>query len=171
MSLAVDLCCGMGGWTHGLMHAGWQVVGFDLFPHPDYPSQLVRQDIRTITGLQFRGKVKLIVASPPCNEYTMFYGLGHVKPHTPSTELFRHCERIGREAECPIIIENVRDAQPWVGPARAHYASFYLWGNVPALLPWVPRRRFKERHSSAAKDLRAQIPFELALHIGKCFAP
>ena len=28
--LALDLCCGMGGWTHGLVAAGWDVIGFDV---------------------------------------------------------------------------------------------------------------------------------------------
>jgi len=25
--LAVDLCCGLGGWTEGLLAEGWDVVG------------------------------------------------------------------------------------------------------------------------------------------------
>lgn len=34
-----------------------------------------------------------------------------------------------------MIVENVRGAQKWVGPARWRYGSFYLWGDVPALMP------------------------------------
>ena len=34
-----------------------------------------------------------------------------------------------------MIVENVRGAQKWVGPARWNYGSFYLWGDVPALMP------------------------------------
>lgn len=30
----------------------------------------------------------------------------------------------------PLIVENVRGAQPWVGRAKANYGSFYLWGDV-----------------------------------------
>jgi hypothetical protein len=33
------------------------------------------------------------------------------------------------------VIENVKGAQPWVGRAKWHYGSFYLWGDVPALMP------------------------------------
>lgn len=40
----------------------------------------------------------------------------------------------------PIVVENVCGAQKWVGRARAHYGSFYLWGDVPALLP-IPLKR------------------------------
>ena len=34
-----------------------------------------------------------------------------------------------------MVVENVRGAQKWVGRARWHYGSFYLWGDVPALMP------------------------------------
>ena len=30
----------------------------------------------------------------------------------------------------PMVVENVRGAQPWVGRAKANYGSFYLWGDV-----------------------------------------
>ncbi len=35
----------------------------------------------------------------------------------------------------PLIVENVRGAQPWVGRSRWHHGSFHLWGDVPALMP------------------------------------
>jgi hypothetical protein len=35
----------------------------------------------------------------------------------------------------PLIVENVRTAQEFVGPASWHFGSFYLWGDVPALMP------------------------------------
>ena len=46
-------------------------------------------------------------------------------------ELFNACIRIGQEAGCPIIIENVRGAQEWVGKARWNFGSFYLFGDGP----------------------------------------
>src|SRR5258708_35162771 len=55
--------------------------------------------------------------------------------------LFEACFRIQREAceaagrHIPLIVENVRGAQKWVGRARWNYGSFYLWGDVPALMP------------------------------------
>jgi hypothetical protein len=36
-----------------------------------------------------------------------------------------------------MVVENVRGAQPWVGPAAWNYGSYYLWGDVPALMPNV----------------------------------
>ena len=60
-------------------------------------------------------------------------------------ELFNQPARIQREA-CeaagrfiPMVQENVKGAQPWVGRARWHFGSYYLWGDVPALMPFTQR--------------------------------
>lgn len=45
------------------------------------------------------------------------------------------CEAAGRHV--PMVVENVRGAQPWVGPAAWNYGSYYIWGDVPALMPAV----------------------------------
>lgn len=156
--LAVDLCAGLGGWTDGLLAEGWDAVGFDIERHQygnaKYPAQLVLQDIRTLDGRQFRGKVSLIVASPPYQEFSYMampwsrakkiaaeYRSG-VRDVKKLTELFDACVRIGREAECPIVIENVRGAQPWVGRSRWNFGSFHLFGDVPALMP-MTRKHIK----------------------------
>lgn len=57
--------------------------------------------------------------------------------------LFNECFRIQKEASIaagrhiPLIVENVKGAQPWVGRARWNFGSFYLWGDVPALMPII----------------------------------
>lgn len=43
----------------------------------------------------------------------------------------------------PMVVENVVGAQAWVGRAKWHYGSFYLWGDVPALMPFAPRGPLK----------------------------
>jgi hypothetical protein len=59
----------------------------------------------------------------------------------PDNTLFEACFRIQREAceaagrHIPLVVENVRGAQKWVGRARWNFGSFYLWGDVPALMP------------------------------------
>jgi hypothetical protein len=68
MALAVDLCCGLGGWTEGLLAEGWDVIGYDIEEHVygehRYPAKLVIRDILTLHGSEL-GKADLIVASPP----------------------------------------------------------------------------------------------------------
>ena len=144
--LAIDLFCGLGGWTEGLLAEGYEVVGFDVERHAygehRYPGQLVLQDVRTLHGGQFRSAA-LIVASPPCQAYSyraMPWTRARAMP-PPDNTLFNECFRIQCEAcaaagrKIPLIVENVRGAQKWVGRARWNFGSFYLWGDVPALMP------------------------------------
>ena len=44
--------------------------------------------------------------------------------------LFNACFRIAKELGVPIVLENVKGAQPWVGRAKANYGSYYLWGDI-----------------------------------------
>ena len=71
--LAIDLFCGLGGWTDGLLLKGYDVVGFDIEQHQygeqRYPAHLVIQDILSLHGSQFKDAT-LIVASPPCQEFS-----------------------------------------------------------------------------------------------------
>ena len=148
---AIDLYCGLGGWSEGLLAEGFDVIGFDIERHVygdhRYPGQLVIQDVRTLHGSQFKGAA-LIVASPPCQDYSyraMPWKRAKALP-PPDNILFETCFRLQREAceaaghHIPLIVENVRGAQKWVGRARWSFGSFYLWGDVPALMPVVLRR-------------------------------
>ena len=152
--LAIDLFCGLGGWTEGLLAEGYHVVGFDIERHEygehRYPAQLVVQDVCTLHGSQFKDAA-LIVASPPCQAYSyraMPWTRARALP-PPDNELFETCFRIQREAceaagkHIPLIVENVRGAQKWVGRARWNFGSFYLWGDVPALMPPIIANRLK----------------------------
>ncbi len=114
----------------------------------EYPAQLVIQDVLTLHGSQFRDAA-LIVASPPCQAYSyraMPWSRAKALP-PPDNTLFDACFRIQKEASfaagrhIPLIVENVRGAQKWVGRARWNYGSFYLWGDVPALMPFTGREQ------------------------------
>lgn len=156
--LAIDLFCGLGGWTDGLLALGYRVFGFDIEPHEyceqRYPGQLVVQDVLTLHGSQFKDAA-LIVASPPCQEYSymaMPWKLSKAKAEAIRGDatgaelerlnrLFNACFRIQKEASIaaghhiPMVVENVRGAIPWVGRSRWNFGSFHLWGDVPALMP------------------------------------
>jgi len=152
--LAIDLFCGLGGWTEGLIAENWRVIGFDIERHMygehRYPAQLVLQDVRTLHGRQFKDAA-LIVASPPCQAYSyraMPWRRAKALP-PPDNELFDACFRLQREAceaagrHIPMVVENVCGAQKWVGRAAWRYGSYYLWGDVPALMPMTKRAAFK----------------------------
>ena len=156
--LAIDLFCGLGGWTEGLLAEGYHVIGFDIEQHRYgdhcYPAQLVVQDVLTLHGSQFKS-ADLIVASPPCQEYSyMAMPWKRAKAKAAAiradetgkmladlNRLFDACFRIQKEASIaaghhiPMVVENVRGAIPWVGRSRWNFGSFHLWGDVPALMP------------------------------------
>ena len=160
MPLCIDLFCGLGGWTEGFLAEGWDVIGFDIGRHvygeQRYPAQLVLQDILTLHGRQLR-RADCIVASPPCQEYSYMampwsrakaiaaalrgqgsFPEGYTGSRTlpELTALFDACFRIQREAceaagrYIPMVVENVKGAQPWGGKAQANFGSFYFWGDV-----------------------------------------
>jgi hypothetical protein len=158
----------LGGWAEGLLAEGYEVVGFDIEAHAygghKYPGQLVIQDVRTLHGSQFKDAA-LIVASPPCQEYSymaMPWKLGRAKAEAIRNDatgrmladlnaLFHECFRIQKEASVavgrhiPMVVENVRGAQRWVGRARWNFGSYYLWGDVPALMPFTRVRKTSGR--------------------------
>lgn len=150
--LCIDLFCGLGGWTEGFLAEGYDVVGFDIEQHvygeQRYPAQLVLQDVCTIHGSQFRDAA-IIVASSPCQEFSYrampWKRAKALGPPELGMHLFSQAARIQREAceasgrYIPMVQENVCGAQKWVGRARWHYGSYYLWGDVPALMPFTHR--------------------------------
>lgn len=55
-----------------------------------------------------------------------------------------HCNKFqGGTRHIPMAVENVVGAQRWVGRAAWHHGSFYLWGDVPAVMPIISRHRPK----------------------------
>jgi len=147
--LMIDLFCGSFGWSQGWLELGGRVVGFDLEHEPHHGpvprgADLVLQDVRTINGALFKD-ASLIVASSPCQEFSYrampWKRAKALGPPLLGIELFAQAERIQREAIAaaghfiPMVQENVRGAQKYVGRARWHHGSYYLWGDVPALMP------------------------------------
>ena len=181
------------------MAEGYHVIGFDIERHMygehRYPATLAIQDVMTLDGAQFRDAA-LIVASPPCQAYSyraMPWKKAKALP-PPDNALFDACFRIQREAcaaagrHIPLVVENVRGAQPWVGRARANFGSFYLWGDVPALLPhgaglkqggdWFSTPGSISRTTSGKSKARkmasamiAKIPLALSRHIAAVYRP
>lgn len=158
--IALDLCCGKGGWGQGLKKAGWKVIGFDIEAWPnEFNDIFVLVDIRKVKGRSLTrkfGKISLVCASPPCQEFS--YSSFPFKKarekftaeNPPDRSIWDACVRIAAECKAPLILENVRGAQKWMGKAVTHYGSFYLWGDLPPMLPiGNPKKGF-----TRAKDLK-----------------
>ena len=205
--ICYDLYCGLGGWAEGFLSEGYRCIGYDIEKHDygtgTYPGELILCDVRSIHGSQL-ADAACIVASPPCQEpsyrampWKRAKALNAIGPPHLFIELFNTCFRIQREASeaagryIPLIVENVRGAERWVGSARWKHKTFYLWGDVPTLMPFSDKgfkgfKGFKRdwrnceasrRYSSHSKERKqwsaeiAKIPFPLAQHIARCFKP
>jgi hypothetical protein len=158
--LLIELFCGLGAVSKVFEEEGWRAVGFDVERHvyglERYPCQLVLQDVLTLHGRQFKD-ADFIWASPPCQEYSFMampwsrakqiakalrgeceFPAGYKGSRTVAElrALFDACFRIQSEASIasgryiPMVVENVKGAQPWVGQAKANFGSFFLWGDV-----------------------------------------
>lgn len=112
----LDLFCGAGGAAVGYHRAGFDVVGVDIRPQPNYPFEFVQADaldvIQCGTGyiaIELGDDFDAIHASPPCQRYA---GVTKVAGNQAD-----HPDLIGPTRELlfamglPYVIENVPDAR------------------------------------------------------------
>lgn len=108
----LDLMCGAGGCSVGYARAGFEVVGVDIEPQPNYPYEFVQADAFEFFELVRLGEFEQPAAwhcSPPCQHYagsTAWRGDRSKHPDliAPTRELL---EATG----LPYVIENVPDAR------------------------------------------------------------
>lgn len=96
MPRLLDLFCGAGGCAVGYARAGFEVVGVDVNPQPNYPFEFHQADALDVLdsmlwnsqylshgygvvnfGTEFEGRFDAIHASPPCQAFsiaTLFHG-------------------------------------------------------------------------------------------------
>jgi DNA (cytosine-5)-methyltransferase 1 len=123
----LDLFCGAGGCSVGYARAGFEVVGVDINPQPNYPFQFVQADARGFLDAGWADRVDAIHASPPCQAHikglnavnaTLGRGNGHLDLISPTRELLV-------AAGLPYVIENIEGA-PLVDPVRVCGSSLGL---------------------------------------------
>lgn len=121
--LLVDLFCKAGGAGKGYHDAGFDVLGVDIEPQPNYPFEFVQADALTFP----LGGFDAIHASPPCQAHVK--GLGAVNARLGRTS--RHRDLIPQTrarlvaAGLPYVIENVEGA-PLLSPIKLCGSSFGL---------------------------------------------
>jgi site-specific DNA-cytosine methylase len=104
----LDLFCGPGGAAMGYHRAGWQVLGVDNEPQPDYPFGFVLGDAMEYLEEHWM-EFDAVHASPPClfssalNKGTNDGGKGHV-------DLVPTVRRRLAQLPLPTIVENVKGA-------------------------------------------------------------
>jgi DNA (cytosine-5)-methyltransferase 1 len=113
----LDLFCKAGGAGYGYHLVGYEVVGVDLEPQPNYPFEFHQADALTFPLDEF----DLIHASPPCQAHSMAARLND----TEHPRLIEPTRRRLRASGIPYVIENVVGA-PLIDPIMLCGAMFGL---------------------------------------------
>lgn len=100
----LDLYCGAGGASMGYHQAGFEVVGVDFFPMPNYPFELV-EGVHAIDYIKKHAhEFDVIHASPPCQAYSWAAKRWH---DVPRRDLIAPTRKALIATGLPYVIENV----------------------------------------------------------------
>ena len=113
----LDLFCGAGGAAVGYHRAGFDVVGVDIRPQPNYPFEFVQADALEFIGdgswLDYEGVrvFDAIHASPPCQAYSVATKAwnGRIK-RADHPDLVGPTRDLLEQTGLPWVIENVPGA-------------------------------------------------------------
>jgi DNA (cytosine-5)-methyltransferase 1 len=133
----LDLFCGAGGCAVGYQRAGFDVVGVDINPQPNYPFEFVQEDALAYVDrvAQHQGanynpegfSFDAIHASPPCQAHSsiakQIRKLGKTQNEHP--DLVPQTRELLRSSGLPYVIENVVGA-PLENPILLCGSSFGL---------------------------------------------
>jgi DNA (cytosine-5)-methyltransferase 1 len=133
----LDLFSGAGGCSVGYQRAGFEVVGVDIEPHPDYPFQFHVADALDVLATWDLDEFDVIHASPPCHDWS---DLAARSGLDGSGELLDRTRAALLAWGGRYVIENVEGA-PLLGPLKLCGSEFDLWADCAD-----GRRRQLRRH-------------------------
>jgi DNA (cytosine-5)-methyltransferase 1 len=115
MPRGLDLYCGAGGASVGYHRAGFEMVGVDKEPQPNYPFEFIRADaLAVLRDRKFLSGFQFIHASPTCQRkcrVTAWRGRREDHPNTLTPTL-----RLLEELDIPWVVENVPEAADELRP-------------------------------------------------------
>lgn len=122
--LLLDLFCGAGGCAMGYHRAGFDVIGIDNRPQPNYPFPFIQADALN-PPVDLRA-FDAIHTSPPCQFATTASGRAR-KAGTQYLNLISDTRHMLEAAGVPYVIENVEHARRHLhNPVRLCGSSFGL---------------------------------------------
>jgi DNA (cytosine-5)-methyltransferase 1 len=105
--LILDLFCGAGGAAKGYADAGFDGVGGDIAPQPNYPYRFIQDDaLAYLRGLGTTG-IDVVHASPPCQHHSALAKGNNGKQHE-YPELIGPTRELLQKTGLPYVIENVQ---------------------------------------------------------------
>lgn len=183
----LDLFCGAGGAAAGYHRAGFDVVGVDIKPQPNYPFEFVQMDALECDDLWLcaRGDdFDAIHASPPCQHFTR-YGNSVKDIKERYEDLLEPTRALLVATGLPYVIENVEGA-PLHDPlllcgsmfdmdVRRHRLFETNWQVEPPIWPcrhgiWGPNRypggRWKARNEKNP-SVTPSTPVRNSMEVGR----
>ncbi|MFJ2632755.1 DNA cytosine methyltransferase [Streptomyces sp. NPDC087422] len=117
---AVDLFCGVGGLTHGLVRSGIEVkAGVDLDPHCRFPYEannaapFIERDVTNVGGNDLSpflegGRYSLLAGCAPCQPFSTYSQSGRSKRRSQDWQLVLSFGRLVEEIQPDLVtMENV----------------------------------------------------------------
>lgn len=144
----LDLFCGAGGAAVGYSRAGFDVVGVDCRPQPNYPFRFVRGDALRFWDAH-HSEFDAWHASPPCQSFTEM-----LAREREGGRCFRHPDLLSptlerfRAGSVPWIVENVRGARRFMRPVVTLHGGMFglevyrprlFESNMLLLAPYAPK--------------------------------
>jgi len=180
---ALDLFCGLGGWSDGLVMEGFEVLGVEIEPKIAelYKHPCLIADVRELDGRMFK-TFDFIVGSPPCRDFTVLQDVTWKEKKNPRRGLknVHAFLRIIDEAKPKFwLMENVPLLQKYLNQkGGTRYLAIKkrmkrcFWGNYPMFDFHPTNERTKFMQIGKAWDPmrrweRARIPLPVARALGK----
>lgn len=146
----LDLCCGVGGMAQGFADAGFEVVGVDIAPQPNFPFEFHQLDAMQVAyGLMVDVSVipgyevddfDAVHASFPCPRYSSMNGWSG---ESDAPDLVPEGRRMLQGSGLPYVIENVPGA-PLENPVQLCGSMFGLEVEIGGELCQLRRHRLFE---------------------------
>lgn len=99
----IDVGCKAGGASEGYRRAGFEVIGLDREPQPNYPFEFIQADLRDLDPAWLAANFEAAAGSPPCWDHSVLkYRTGReYEDFIPETRA------LFRASGLPYVIENV----------------------------------------------------------------
>ena len=135
--------------------AGFEVVGVDIEPQPNYPYEFIQVDaLEILKDLNFIRQFDFIHASPPCQFYTRAKSLSIARnggKYGNHVDLISQTRELLKATGKPYVIENVAGA-PLINPIKLFGSQFknlytqrerWFESNIPLVEPETPKQKMK----------------------------
>ena len=151
----LDLYCKAGGCSAGYAKAGFEVIGVDINPQPNYPYEFIQADaLEILKNEKFISQFDAIAASPPCQYHSKAKSLSTARnggKYGDHLDLIPGTRELLIKTGKPFIIENVAGA-PLNNPVKLFGSQFkglrtqrerWFESNIPLKESDLPRQKMK----------------------------